>query len=333
MQSNFIHGVIMLRLAAVTFVAAGVIGCSVGSQDAPPLAGPSEFGLSLRAEATPDSLPRDGSSQAIVRVTAFDAQGNPLTKQQRIGVRILALNAATLSATDVTTGPDGTALFLVTAPPKTVPGDRIVVGLTPALGDFGNVVPRLIEIGVTPSNPSAPVASFTFTPSTPIVGDSVAFNASASTDEGASCVTSCSFSWSFGDGSSGAGVVATHAYATAGNMPVTLTVADFIGATNTTTKTVTVTAPAPPVAVLTVSPSSNQPANTVLNFDGSGSTVGAPATIVEYTFIWGDGTSNTVGSNAQAQHAFATSGVRVVRLIVRDSLGRTATTTLTVTTP
>jgi PKD repeat protein len=59
--------------------------------------------------------------------------------------------------------------------------------------------------------------------------------------------------------------------------------------------------------------------------------VGSGASLVEYTWVWNDGTENTVGASAQASHAFATAGVYTVRVIVRDNLGRTASATATVT--
>jgi PKD repeat protein len=68
----------------------------------------------------------------------------------------------------------------------------------------------------------------------------------------------------------------------------------------------------------------------VLNFDGSGSAaVAVGATIVEYTWTWGDGTA--ASSGAQTTHTYSAAGTYVVRLTVRDSLGRTGTVTVSVT--
>ena len=83
-----------------------------------------------------------------------------------------------------------------------------------------------------------PVASFTYTPSAPIVGDTVTFNASASTDSDGSID---SWDWAFGDGTYGNGEIVTHTYATTGDFTVNLTVTDNDGLTDTTTKSITIT--------------------------------------------------------------------------------------------
>jgi microbial collagenase len=70
-----------------------------------------------------------------------------------------------------------------------------------------------------------------------------------------------------------------------------------------------------------------------LNFDAGGSTAATGTTIVRYNWVWGDGTS-TETTDPQIAHVFSTGlpvGTYVVRLTVRDSLGRTATTTASVT--
>jgi len=95
---------------------------------------------------------------------------------------------------DVETGPDG-AIWVTT--PTTIY--------------------RYVDSGMTP------VASFTATPDTATVGMPVTFNASASYDTDGTIV---SYSWTFGDSSSGSGVTASHAYASPGTYNVTLTVTD-----------------------------------------------------------------------------------------------------------
>ncbi|HET9650163.1 MAG TPA: PKD domain-containing protein [Microlunatus sp.] len=73
----------------------------------------------------------------------------------------------------------------------------------------------------------------------------VSFDASGSADSDG---TISSYAWDFGDGSSDTGKTPSHAYAQAGDYPVTLTVIDNNGATDSVSKTVTATAPTGPLA-------------------------------------------------------------------------------------
>ena len=85
-----------------------------------------------------------------------------------------------------------------------------------------------------------PQASFTFSPASPDPGDVVHFDASASSDPDGSIT---SYTWDFGDGTTGSGVTADHAFPTAGTYTVTLTVRDNEGATDTESKTIQVGTP------------------------------------------------------------------------------------------
>lgn len=83
-----------------------------------------------------------------------------------------------------------------------------------------------------------PVASFTFSPATPKVNQTVQFDASASQDPDGKIVK---YEWNFGNGATGTGVKANQTYAQAGSYTVTLTVTDNKGATASTSQTVPVT--------------------------------------------------------------------------------------------
>ena len=72
---------------------------------------------------------------------------------------------------------------------------------------------------------------------TVIVGESVLFDGSASSDPDGSIVA---YQWDFGDGYTASDVITTHAFAAAGTYTVTLTVTDDMGATATDTAVVTV---------------------------------------------------------------------------------------------
>ena len=57
-------------------------GCGLHSVDIPELDGPSETGLSLKLEATPDLLVADGSSTAVVTATLRGPDGRPVAGRQ-----------------------------------------------------------------------------------------------------------------------------------------------------------------------------------------------------------------------------------------------------------
>lgn len=90
---------------------------------------------------------------------------------------------------------------------------------------------------------SSPVARFTRSPSSGEAPLFVTFNATSSSDSDGYIV---SYSWAFGDGTSGTGVTASHTYSVAGSYSVTLTVRDEDGAIDTVTYTVTAREPSTP---------------------------------------------------------------------------------------
>jgi PKD repeat protein len=92
-----------------------------------------------------------------------------------------------------------------------------------------------------------PVASFSYSPTSPNVSETVSFNASLSEDPDGD-ITGCS--WDFGDGTTAKGKRVTHSYTGSANYTVTLTVIDDMGATNTETKTISVNGTSPAVATV-----------------------------------------------------------------------------------
>lgn len=73
-----------------------------------------------------------------------------------------------------------------------------------------------------------PVASFTHSPETPLVNETVSFDASESYDSvGKNAIVG--YSWDFGDGTTGTGIRIDHTYPISGNVTVILTVVDVAG--------------------------------------------------------------------------------------------------------
>jgi PKD repeat protein len=171
-----------------------------------------------------------------------------------------------------------------------------------------------------------PTASFTNSPTTPVAGQTIFFNAEESKPAAGRRIVS--YAWDFGSGRTGSGVTTSKSYDSSGTYTVTLTVTDDAGATGTVSRTVTVnqTGATELTAVLSVSPESTLgaplPLSTVFVFDAGGSD--GPSRIVEYRFNFSDGTPEIVKSSAAVEHTFTARGSYVVSVTVRDAAGRTA---------
>lgn len=164
-------------------------------------------------------------------------------------------------------------------------------------------------------------------------------DASASRDEDGGILA---FSWEFGDGTGGAGRVARHAFPTAGDFIVRLTVTDDAGAATSLARTLALALPvtadataqtererenAPPRASATVAPAQGSP-GTEFRFDASASS-DADGAIASFGWdVDGDGAPEHEG--ATFAWTPAAEGVHVVRLVVLDDRGASATQTLTV---
>jgi large repetitive protein len=315
----------------VAMVAALLTGaCTLEKQTQPSMIGPAELGLSISMRAAPDQLPRDGTSQSVVTLTARDSTSQPIAGQHlSLSLSSTSPSGAAISQAEVTTNSAGTATFSVTAPTEASTGDSITIFAVPVGTNADNARERSISILVTPTNTGAPTAAFVFSPASPDMGQPVTFDASTTTDEGAAC-TSCGFTWSFGDGSTGTGRVVTHVFSAAGTYTVTLTAIDSVGTSSRlVTQAVTVAATTIPTNV-SVTASPNPPiAKQAATFTAS-ATPAANHHIVSYQFIWGDGDSNTTAS-AVIQHTYSQSGSYLVTLTVRDDLNQSSTSNTVIT--
>jgi PKD repeat protein len=320
------HRLIALAGLVLASIVSGA--CSLDKQEMPALAGPSGLALTVAMTATPDQLPRDGTSQSIVTATARDAQGRPIAGQRlALALSTNAPTGAGLSQSEVVTGASGQASFAVTAPVSGSLGN-VVIGATPVGTNADNATTFLISIAALPTNAVAPSAAFSFTPAAPEVGQLVTFNALTSRDEGVTC-PNCTFTWNFGGEGTGTGMIVTHAFGAGGTYLVTLTVTDIAGSSGTIQQTVTVTAPGIPTNVTVTSSPSSPIAGQAATFTASAT----PATnhrIVSYQFIWGDGGSSTQAS-AVIQHTYSQGGPYALTLTVRDDLGQSTTINQVVT--
>ena len=169
----------------------------------------------------------------------------------------------------------------------------------------------------------APTASFIFSPEAPGIGEEIVFNAS-----GASAVAPrviVSYDWQFGTDRTGSGMIVLKRYDTPGTYVVSLTVTDDAGNKATDSQSVTVGASSPGGLTPAFTFSPTDPTQGVaVNFNATTSTSAAP--IVSYSWNFGDGGTAT-STQPTRSHTFATAGTFVVTLTIKDSGGRTATTT------
>lgn len=321
----------IVLLAVVAMAAA----CTVKKTSAPALAGPSELGLSMSVTANPDMLTQDGSSQALIVVQALDAMGQParnLPLRLEIVVNGVPADYGRLSARALSTGTDGRATATYTAPPAPLEsvdtGTVVTIVATPTGTDYANATGRQVAIRLYPPGViippnGTPKAMFSFSPSTPTAFTSVVFDASASTDDG----TIVSYTWSFGDGTTGSGKVTSHAFAVAGEYVVTLTVTDDRGLAGSTSQTVRVSASTKPTADFVFSPT--QPiVNQEIFFNAAASTAGPGRTLVAYDWNFGSGTPQR---GLTVTKSYDVPGTYNVTLTVTDDAGQTATAAKAVT--
>jgi PKD repeat protein len=169
-----------------------------------------------------------------------------------------------------------------------------------------------------------PTATFSMSPpSGATTGQTINFNAAASTAAPGHRITD--YSWDFGDGSSAGGVTVAHAYATNGTYTVVLTVTDDAGRKGVATQSPAV-GTGGPTASFTFSPSQPSIRQSV-TFDASNSRPTAGRTIVGYAWVFDDGST---GSGVTTTHAFNAAGSYAVRLTITDNAGQSASTTQTV---
>jgi PKD repeat protein len=193
-------------------------------------------------------------------------------------------------------------------------GSNQVNGPTPSGGGVAQWATRTFAL--TPTLAPA-AAAFASTPNPAAPRAAVGFNGSASTTDPDATITS--YSWRFGDGSTGTGVTTSHTYRTPGTYTATLTIADNFGQTATTTHTIAVIGQ--PRAAFTALPNPVA-AGSKVGFN-AGPSADPGATITSYSWRFGDGST---GTGVTTSHTYRASGTYTATLTIADNFGRTATT-------
>src|SRR5687768_14379308 len=172
-----------------------------------------------------------------------------------------------------------------------------------------------------------PVAAFTFTPSAPKVGETVHFDARATTDPDPQDAGQLTLYWFFGDGAERGGVfLADHAFQTPGDFPVHLQVNDPLGMFGHAFQTVTVLpadANRPPVADLVIPGTAEVGVPFELDARGSSDPDGD-----RLSFRWDiDGNANDYEVGGESLHSvtFQEEGSYPVGVQVEDEPGLTDT--------
>jgi PKD repeat protein len=133
------------------------------------------------------------------------------------------------------------------------------------------------------------------------------------------------YSWDFGDGTSGTGTSTTHRYTRGGTYTVRLVVTSDTGLSATTTRQITVSTTLPAgSANFVFSPTDPHTGDTVF-FNASSSTI---TDVSSYSWDFGDGST---ASGVNPTHVYTNERTFTVSLTVTNSRGQVASVSKTVT--
>ena len=202
--------------------------------------------------------------------------------------------------------------FVYTAPPSpAVSSDSFLVVdvvVTPYGNDYSNSNPRSAAIRLVPQGTVIPPAAIwsrtsrSAPPRWPITRR-------CSSTRRPAAARIASYEWSFGDGERDTGRTVDHDYESPGTYVVRLTIVDPYGRTASKSQSITVTASTQqPTAVFIFSPTAPRVGQGV-NFNAAQSRAPAGATIVSYSWNFGDGTAVRVTGDSATTKAYGAAGL------------------------
>lgn len=332
----------LVTRALVVVVSAALAGaaCGVENVSVPGPTGPSELGLSLELTLSKDVISQDGVSTARLDILARGANGLPLGGVPlRVDMMVptadgpVVADYGSLSDRWPTTASDGRASVTYQAPPQPAPtvttDTKVTLRVTPIGNNYAGSVPRVIDVLLvrpgTIQPPTRMVPRFTYSPSNPREHDDIFFDASTSSDPDGHIV---SYTWYWGDGTTGSGKQDSHSFDVAGTYNVILSVSDSFGrSVSTTPLALTVGSSPLPTARFSVSPTDAGVGQSI-GFNAVASTASAGRRIVSYSWDMGDGTFK---EGVAVTHAYQSLGNFTVILVVTDDAGRQGISTQTIT--
>ncbi|MCB0211353.1 MAG: PKD domain-containing protein [Anaerolineae bacterium] len=240
----------------------------------------------------------EGSSITFDGSASTDPDGDSLTYLWNFGDGSGTATGVSVSHTYVDEG-------TYTAASLTVNDGRGGVSTVPVTVTINNVAPTATIIGSYSGNE----------------GQSITFNGSGN-DPGTN--DTLTYTWDFGDGTTGSGTTSSHTYNDNGTFTVKLTVTDNSGASGSQSKSVTI-ANVPPSANAGGPYSGNE--GSTINFNGGGSSDPGTSDTLTYAWDFGDGAT---GSGVSVSHMYADNSNYTVILTVTDDDGGTDTDTITV---
>lgn len=283
-----------------------IAGCTQNGA-APSMTGPSVLSLSGNLTAPVADFTFSPSDPIMMAPVTFDA-----TATTRLGVRCESACTYVWDFGGEATGSGKTATHRFLAA-RTYP---VTLTVTDASGTTATVTKNVVVV-----RGDVPTAAFTASPEKAGQFENVTFNGNGSS--AAAGRTLSSYRWTFGDGSTGTGVEASHSYSVLGKYTVTLTVTDNAGLSKTASKEVEIVSGV--TADFVTSNPDDASLQVIFNAEkskGSSTGFGTRNEITKYIWHFGDSTSTEEKTSPIVAHTFSREAKYQVTLTVVDSAGR-----------